>query len=159
MEDSSSSRVAGRYRVAVMPSGPGGQPTAALGGQQLAINANSAHPAAAWAVIEFLTEPAQMLERARGVGQFPTRPALYDDPDLARSLSIPAAEARTVIEHAVPRPVTPVYTQLSDILQIYLHRALTRQLEPGPALASAAAEMQALLDRVGLGEGATRAAR
>jgi len=52
MEDSSTSRVAGRYRVAVMPSGPGGQPTAALGGQQLAINANSAHPAAAWAVIE-----------------------------------------------------------------------------------------------------------
>jgi len=158
MEDSSTSRVAGRYRVAVMPSGPGGQPTAALGGQQLAINANSAHPAAAWAVIEYRTEPAQMLERARGVGQVPTRPALYDDPELARSLAIPPAEARTVIEHAVPRPVTPVYTQLSDILQVYLHRALTRQLEPGPALARAAAEMQALLDRVGLGEGARRAA-
>jgi hypothetical protein len=34
-----------------------------------------------------------------------------------------------------------------------LHRALSRQAEPGPALARAASEMQALLDRVGLGRG------
>jgi hypothetical protein len=76
---------------------------------------------------------------------------------MARALAIPPAQARAIIEHAVPRPVTPVYTQLSDILQIYLHRALTRQLEPAPALAQAAKEMQALLDRVGLGQGETRA--
>jgi len=157
MADTASSRVAGRYAVAPMPAEPGGHPTAALGGAQLAINANSAHPDAAWAVIEYLTRPEQMLERASGVGQFPTRPALYDDPALARALAIPPAQARAIIEHAVPRPVTPVYTQLSDILQIYLHRALTRQLEPAPALAQAAKEMQALLDRVGLGQGETRA--
>jgi multiple sugar transport system substrate-binding protein len=159
MEDSAGSRVAGHYGVAPMPAAAGGQPTAALGGQQLAINANSAHPEAAWAVIDYLTQPAQMLERARGVGQFPTRPALYDDPDLAKALAIPPAQARTIIEHAVPRPVTPVYTQLSDILQIYLHRALTRQQDPAPALAQASRDMQALLDRVGLGEGGTRAGR
>ena len=159
MQDSSASRVAGRYAVAVMPAGPGGRPTATLGGAQLAINAHSSHPEAAWAVIEYLTRPEQMLERARGVGQFPTRPALYDDPALAKALDIPPAQARAVIEHAVPRPVTPVYTQLSDILQIYLHRALTRQQEPAAALASAAAEMQALLDRAGLGEGGPGAGR
>jgi trehalose/maltose transport system substrate-binding protein len=69
------------------------------------------------------------------------------------------AEARAVIERAVPRPVTPVYTQLSEILQVRLHRALTRQEEPGPALAEAAREMQQLLDRAGLGEGGRVAAR
>jgi multiple sugar transport system substrate-binding protein len=159
MADSTTSKVAGHYAVATMPAEPGGHPTAALGGAQLAINANSAHPDAAWAVIEYLTRPEQMLERARGVGQFPTRPAMYDDPTLARALAIPPAQARANIEHAGPRPVTPVYTQLSDILQIYLHRALTRQLEPAPALAQAGKEMQALLDRVGLGEGGVRATR
>ena len=152
MQDSTASRVAGRYAVATMPAAPGGHPTATLGGAQLAINANSDHPEAAWAVVEYLTRPEQMLERARVVGQFPTRPALYDDPALARALTIPPAEAREVIEHAVPRPVTPVYTELSEILQIDLHRALTRQQEPAAALAHAAREMQALLDRVGLGE-------
>jgi multiple sugar transport system substrate-binding protein len=159
MGDSASSRVAGRYAVAPIPAADGGRPTASLGGAQLAINANSEHPEAAWAVIEYLTRPAQMLERARMVGQFPTRPALYDAPELAEALAVPVAQARSVIEAAVPRPVTPVYTQLSEILQIDLHRALTRQAEPAAALAHAALEMQGLLDRVGLGEGGMVAGR
>jgi multiple sugar transport system substrate-binding protein len=155
LQDSAASRVAGRFAVAPMPAAPGGRPTAALGGAQLAINAHSAHPEAAWAVVEYLTRPEQMLERARVVGQFPTRPALYSDPALAEALAIPPAQARAVIEHAVPRPVTPVYTQLSEILQVHLHRALTRQEEPAEALTRAAAQMQALLNRVGLGEEGT----
>ncbi len=154
MQDSSESRVAGRFSVAPMPAGPGGSPTAALGGAQLAINRRTEHPEAAWAVIEFLTRPEQMLERARVVGQFPPRVALYDSAQLAADLGIPPATARRVIEHGVPRPVTPVYNQLSEILQVQLHRALTRQTEPAPALAEAQAEMQRLLDRVGLGAGA-----
>jgi multiple sugar transport system substrate-binding protein len=98
-----------------------------------------------------------MLERARVVGQFPTRTGVFDDPALAEALAIPPAQAREIVEAAVPRPVTPVYTQLSEILQIQLHRALSRQAEPGPALARAASEMQTLLDRVGLGRGAVAA--
>ncbi|MGH6690099.1 MAG: ABC transporter substrate-binding protein [Gemmatimonadales bacterium] len=159
MQDSSESRVAGRFSVAPMPAGPGGSPTAALGGAQLAINRRTEHPEAAWAVIEFLTRPEQMLERARVVGQFPPRVALYDSPQLAADLGIPPATARRVIEYAVPRPVTPVYNQLSEILQIHLHRALTRQSEPASALAQAQGEMQRLLDRAGLGAGAPGARR
>jgi multiple sugar transport system substrate-binding protein len=119
----------------------------------LAINRRTEHPEAAWAVIDYLTQPEQMRERARVVGQFPTRPRLYDDPDLASGLVIPPATIRQIIEYAVPRPVTPVYTQLSDILQIHLHRALTRQTGPAAALAQAQAEMQRLLNRAGLGTG------
>jgi multiple sugar transport system substrate-binding protein len=137
-----------------MPAGPGGHPTAAFGGAQLAINAFSPEAEAAWQVIEYLTRPEQMLERAQIVGQFPTRTGIYDDPALADALEIPPAQAREIIEAAVPRPVTPVYTQLSEILQIQLHRALSRQAEPRDALARGAAEMQELLDRVGLGRGA-----
>jgi multiple sugar transport system substrate-binding protein len=137
-----------------MPAGSGGRPTAAFGGAQLAINAFSPEAAGAWLVIEYLTRPEQMLERAQIVGQFPTRKSVFDDPALAKALEIPPAQAREIIEAAVPRPVTPVYTQLSEILQIQLHRALSRQAEPAAALARAAAEMQELLDRVGLGRGA-----
>jgi multiple sugar transport system substrate-binding protein len=153
MQDSASSRVAGKFAVAPMPSAPGGRQTAAFGGAQLAINAFSPEAEAAWLVIDYLTQPEQMLERARVVGQFPTRTAVYDDPALAEALSIPPAQAREIVEAAVPRPVTPVYTQLSEILQIQLHRALSRQAEPVDALNRAAAEMQELLDRAGLGRG------
>jgi multiple sugar transport system substrate-binding protein len=154
MQDSASSRVAGRFAVAPMPASPGGRHTAAFGGAQLAINAFSPEAEAAWRVIEYLTRAEQMLERAEIVGQFPTRTGVYDDPALAEALAISPVQAREIVEAAVPRPVTPVYTQLSEILQIQLHRALSGQAEPAAALGRAASEMQALLDKAGLGRGA-----
>jgi multiple sugar transport system substrate-binding protein len=159
MRDSSQSRVAGRFGVAPMPAGPGGSPTAALGGAQLAINRRTENPEAAWTVIDYLTRPEQMRERARVAGQFPPRVELYEGAGLEAELGIPSATTRQVIEYAVPRPITPVYNQLSEILQIYLHRALTLQTTPAAALAGAQVEMQRLLDRVGLGTGARTAER
>jgi multiple sugar transport system substrate-binding protein len=150
LQDPSHSKVAGRFAIAPMPSAPGGRSTASLGGSQLAINAHSAQPEAAYALIEFLLAPAQMIERARLAGQYPSRPALYDQPELAEALGVQAGEARQIIERAVPRPVTPVYSELSEILQIHLHRALTRQEEPRAALAMAAEGIRTLLQRTGL---------
>jgi ABC-type glycerol-3-phosphate transport system substrate-binding protein len=151
--DSVKSKVSGKFAVAPLPAAPGGSPSAAIGGAQLAINRRSEHPEAAWAVIDYLTRPEQMRERARVVGQFPTRSSVYDDPELASGLAIPPETVRRIVEHAVPRPVSPVYTQLSEILQIQIHRALTRQVEPDAALARAQSEMQRVLDRAGLGTG------
>lgn len=152
LQDDPDSRVAGRVGIAPMPTMPGGAPTAALGGAQLAINANTEHPEAAWAVIDYLTRPEQMLERAAVVGQYPARSDLYDDPRLGDALRQDVAPLREIVRRARPRPVTPVYTQLSEILQIHLHRALTRQAEPREALAAAAREMRELLDTVGLAD-------
>jgi multiple sugar transport system substrate-binding protein len=150
LEDSSQSAVAGRVAVAAMPAGPGGKPTAALGGSQLAINAHSDRPDEAYRLIDYLLQPEQMIERARIAGQYPPRPALYESGALDGALPVRAADAQRIIEQAVPRPVTPVYQQLSEMLQISLHRALTRQQEPRPALQEAAAGMRALLTRVKL---------
>ncbi len=66
---------------------------------------------------------------------------------------------RRVIEYAVPRPVTPVYNQLSEILQINLHRALTRQTTPEAALAAGPSGHAAPAQRVGLGTGVATAQR
>lgn len=152
LENEPDSRVAGKTGVAAMPGAPGGSPTAALGGGQLAINANTDHPAAAWKVIEYLTRPEQMLERAAEVGQYPSRAALYEDPRLADALGRDVGPMAEAVAQARPRPVTPVYTQLSEILQIHLHRALTRQSEPREALTIAAREMRRLLETVGLAD-------
>ncbi|HET7564314.1 MAG TPA: ABC transporter substrate-binding protein [Gemmatimonadaceae bacterium] len=151
MMDSAQSRVAGHFAVATMPAAPGGRPTAALGGAQLAINAYSEHPELAYALIAYLTAPAQMLERAQVTGQYPPRAALYDDPRLARALPVPVGVVRDAIRHAVPRPVTPIYTELSGLLQIQLHRALTGQATPADALHEAARGMEAVIRESGLG--------
>ncbi len=150
MSDKTQSRVAGKYAVSPMPGAPGGHSTAALGGAQLAINAYSESPDAAYRLIAYLTAPEQMLERAQAVGQYPTRRAVYDDPRLKAALAIPPEQARRAIESATPRPVTPIYTELSEILQIELHRALVRQAEPQEALDLAAKRIDALIQRTGL---------
>jgi len=153
LDDARDSRVAGKFGVAPMPAGPGGRPTAALGGSQLAINAFSDQPDAAYALIEYLLEPEQMIERASKVGELPSRPSLYETSALTGALKIPPADARRIIEQAVARPATPVYAQLSEVLQVSLHRALTRQQEPRVALADAARSMRAMLAQAGLGRG------
>jgi len=153
MSDTAQSKVAGKFAVSPMPksgTAPAGHSTAALGGAQLAINAYSEHPDAAYKLIAYLTAPEQMLERAQAVGQYPTRPALYDDPRMKTAIAIPLDDARRAIESATPRPVTPIYTELSEILQIELHRALVRQAEPRDALNSAAARINTLIDRTGM---------
>ncbi|HEX7595825.1 MAG TPA: ABC transporter substrate-binding protein [Gemmatimonadaceae bacterium] len=153
MGDTAQSKVAGKFTVSPMPASAtarNGHSTAALGGGQLAINAYTDHPAAAYKLIAYLTAPEQMLERAQAVGQYPTRPSLYSDPRMRGTIGIPLENARRAIESATPRPVTPIYTELSEILQIELHRALVRQVEPQEALNSAAARINALIERTGM---------
>jgi multiple sugar transport system substrate-binding protein len=96
-----------------------------------------------------------MLERAQVAGQFPPVRAIYDTPALDEALAVPAAEARDIIERAVPRPASPVYSELSEILQVSLHRALTGQQDPRAALQEAATAMRALLARAGLAGGSS----
>jgi len=162
MSDTAQSKVAGKFAVSPMPksaTAPAGHSTAALGGAQLAINAYSDHPDEAYKLIAYLTAPEQMLERAQAVGQYPTRPALYNDPRMKGAISIPLDDARRAIESATPRPVTPIYTELSEILQIELHRALVRQAEPQDALNSAAAKINKLIDRTGMRKLMSQASR
>ena len=113
LQDSAESTVAGKFAVAPMPAERGARSAAALGGSQLAINAHSDRPGAAYRLIEFLTEPAQMLECARVAGQYPTRRSLYDGDALDEALPVRPERGRQLVQSAVPRPVTPVYTKLS----------------------------------------------
>jgi multiple sugar transport system substrate-binding protein len=150
LQDPAESAVAGRVAVAPFPAGAGGRAASALGGAQLAVNAASTQPALAWALVRFLTAPEQMLERARLAAQLPARRSLYEGAALADALPIPLAQIRALADAAVPRPVTPVYSELSEILQVRVHRALSGQQTPADALRDAAREMRTLLARSGL---------
>jgi multiple sugar transport system substrate-binding protein len=155
LDDQGQSAVAGRFAVAAFPAAEGGVSTAALGGSALAVSAFSRQPDEAFALIDFLLAPDQMMERARVTGQYPPRRSLYDEPALSEALRSDAVALRAILERAQPRPVTPVYAELSEILQVSLHRALSGQQAPGAALTEAAHAMQALLTRTGLAPGAS----
>ena len=150
LQDRAQSAVAGRFAVTTFPAGENGRPAAALGGAELAVNRWSRHPDLAEALARFLTAPEQMLERARFAAQLPARRSLYNDPALAEALPIPLDRVRAALDASVARPVTPVYTELSEILQVELHRALSGQATPADALHRAASDMRTLLARSGL---------
>jgi multiple sugar transport system substrate-binding protein len=151
LQEPARSAVAGKFAVAPLPAAEQGRPAAALGGAELAVNRWSRHPELAEALARFLTAPEQMIERARLAAQLPARRSLYDAPALAQALPIPIDQVRAALDAAVPRPVSPVYTELSELLQVGLHRALSGQQGPEAALRQAADQMRALLDRSGLG--------
>jgi len=150
LQDGTQSRVSNRFAVTPFPADEGGRPTAALGGAQLAVNTSSANPALAWALVRFLSAPEQMLERAQLATQLPARRSLYDTDALAEALPVPIDQVRQMFDAAIARPVTPVYSELSEILQVRIHRALSGQQTPTLALREAAREMRALLARSGL---------
>ncbi|MCA9597855.1 MAG: extracellular solute-binding protein [Myxococcales bacterium] len=133
------------FGVMPLPAAPGGQPTAALGGAALAVNAASEHPREARALIEYLTAPEQMLERARIAGQLPARLSVYRSPEL--ELAISPADALRIVRSARARPASPIYSELSELLQIHLHDALSGRAEPHAALSAAAREMNARIER------------
>ena len=84
---------------------------------------------------------------------------MYETPALAGTFPIPIDQVRNALDATVARPVTPVYSELSELLQVRIHRALTRQEEPDDALRAAAREIRALFTRSGLdGSGTTPSA-
>jgi multiple sugar transport system substrate-binding protein len=148
--DADQSAVANHIGVVPFPAADGGREAAALGGGQLAINRYTEEPGLARALVEFLTAPEQMLERARVAGQLPARRSLYESEALDEALSMPLPDVLRALDAAVARPVTPVYSELSDSLQVHIHRTLSGQEEPDDALRLAAQEIRTLLSRTGL---------
>jgi multiple sugar transport system substrate-binding protein len=150
LDDASQSAVAGRFAVAPFPA-DAGLAAAALGGSHLAVSAWSENPGMAMELVRFLTAPEQMLERARVASQLPARRSLYQTDELAGAMPVPIDQLRRLVDAAVARPATPVYSELSEILQVRIHRALSGQQSPADALRDAAREARTLLARTGLG--------
>ncbi len=151
MEDDAESAVANRFAVSPMPPARiGGRASATLGGAQLAINRWSEYPDLAWELIAFLTAPEQMLERAVATGQYPPRLSLYGRPELDRALGTDSTVIRDIVASAVARPSSPVYSEISEALQIELHRALTGGTPARESLLRAERRIDSILERSGL---------
>ncbi|ASK62568.1 ABC transporter substrate-binding protein [Virgibacillus phasianinus] len=122
--DESRSKVAGNVEITTLPKGDAGN-ASTLGGWMTMINRYSEHPEAAWEFVKFMTGPEGQKITATEGGSAPTLKALYDDKEVKEASPLFAnPEFVKVLESAVPRPVTPIYPKISDIMQIELSKAL-----------------------------------
>ena len=121
--DARSSKVAGRVGIAALPVFPGGSKVATLGGWQLGISRFSRKPELAWKFISFMTNAEMQKRIALATGRAPARKALYQDAEILKKNPQFKSQFDTFIQ-AVPRPRTPVYVPLSNIMQRYFSSAI-----------------------------------
>ncbi len=126
-----------------------GSPQASLGGDDLAINAKSTHQAAAWELIQYLSSDSAQIARAISAGDPPSVKSAYDAQLYAAAPYFKQEQA--VYAAATPRPVTPVYTQISSQLQTMISSVLTGESTPAAALSGAAPTVKQLLQTVSSG--------
>jgi multiple sugar transport system substrate-binding protein len=139
------SAVRGKVGLAPLPSSSGVPGPSVLGGYQLAVNAlvESHRRDLAVALVSHLTSREANVKLAIAYGRSPARRDAYDDPQLKSDAPLVAALQAT-FERARPRPITPYYMMLSDVLQGEFSAAITGVRKPAEALARA----QALVDRL-----------
>lgn len=122
--DGERSEVVGNVAITTLPAGEKGS-ASTLGGWMTMINRYSEHPKAAWEFVKFMTGVEGQKITAIEGGSAPTLKTLYDDVEIKESSPLFAnPEFVKVLENAVPRPITPIYPEISDIMQIELSKAL-----------------------------------
>ncbi|MBT2216792.1 ABC transporter substrate-binding protein [Virgibacillus dakarensis] len=123
--DEERSKVAGNVEITTLPEGKAGS-ASTLGGWMAMINRYSEHPEEAWEFVKFMTGAEGQKITAIEGGSAPTLKALYDDPEVKETSPLFAnPEFVNTLDNAVPRPVTPIYPKISDIMQIEISKALT----------------------------------
>lgn len=142
------SNVVGKIGIAPLPGYRPGLHAATLGGWNLGISAYSENPQESWKLIRFFMEYDQMKQFAIEGGRLPTRISLYHDPDILER-SPHFEDLFEVFINARPRPVTPHYSQISDIMQVNIHRALLGRITVRQALENIDREVTALFARYG----------
>jgi multiple sugar transport system substrate-binding protein len=121
--DSQRSKVAEKVGMIPIPTFPGGKSVATLGGWQLGISRFSRKPAAAWKFVAFMTSKEIQKRIALFTARAPARKELYRDPDVLKKNRQFQTQFETFTQ-AVPRPRTPVYAPLSNIMQRYFSSAI-----------------------------------
>jgi trehalose/maltose transport system substrate-binding protein len=131
----------GKVGVTSLPSFKSGMSISTLGGWQLGINRFSRHPEEAEKLIRFLTSPEVQKLLALSIGYKPTRKALYKDNDLLREQPF-LVSLYDVFMNAKPRPVSPYYMMITQVMQPEFSAAITGLKSPGEALASARKQIE-----------------
>jgi multiple sugar transport system substrate-binding protein len=118
--------------VSELPSSDGKPGNGTAGGQPLYISTSSKNPDASWKFIEYLSAPEQQKFRAMEGSYLPTRSKLYDDPEIQESVPV-VALAKTALQHTLPRPVTPYYSDMSLEMQDQFNASLSGEVSPEDA--------------------------
>ena len=142
------SNVKGKVGISLMVAQPGERPGATLGSWGLSLMRQSQHQEAAVEAIRYLTSEAAQRARFLNNGYTPIQADLFNDPEMLNSSPV-LPELLVALNHAVVRPPTPLYAQLSDVVQRELNGLFTDAGSADEAMATSQQRSQTLLRAAG----------
>ncbi|GAC1359541.1 MAG: ABC transporter substrate-binding protein [Ktedonobacteraceae bacterium] len=145
--DATKSKVAGKFDITSLPYGGSGTVGhSCVGGWNMAINAFSKNQDAAWSFMKYvLGETAQKILAITG-SFTPALTSIYSDSEVQTKQPL-FTKLAPILQNSLPRPVSPVYTDLSNLIQVNVHQALTKQVSPAAALSALQTQLQALVSK------------
>ncbi|MBI5503338.1 MAG: sugar ABC transporter substrate-binding protein [Deltaproteobacteria bacterium] len=138
----------GAWATAPMPEVDGGGPGPGLsvaGGASLAIAASSPRKAAAWKLIEYLSEPAQQVEFYRLSGDLPVRRSAWSSEVLAGDEKTRAF--REQLERLRATPQIPEWERIAAKIVYHMERMVRGERDIDGALADLDADVDAILEK------------
>ncbi|RRO19969.1 ABC transporter substrate-binding protein [Saccharopolyspora rhizosphaerae] len=117
------------------------KPAAVLGGWNLAIAAGSDNPGAAVALVDFATSAEFQRQMVLRSTQAPVYAALYDDPQVRAELPF-IPQLKESLLQAKPRPVSPVYAQVSRAIYNNVYAVISGQTDVESGVREMAADVE-----------------
>ena len=142
------SPVKGKVGITTMVAESNQRPAATIGSWGLSLLKGSEHPQSTIEAIKYLTNEQSQRYLYTNFGYTPTQAALFNDEQLTRT-----HPSLVAIGEALPfaraRPQTPLYAQMSDVLQRNLSSALTGVTPPSAAMYQAQQSTEQVLIAAG----------
>lgn len=134
--------------VAQLPVGEEGQQSySALGGWNFFINATSEKQDQAWEFIRWMTAPEQLRTNALKGSRLPTRRSLYEDREILENVPVARLAKDAIIQNTRPRPVSPVYSDMSLEIAEKFNAALGGEMSPEAAVEALQKELSTIAEQ------------
>ena len=138
------SKTKGKFAVAPYPEFEGGGKAAILGGHNMVVSTYSKNPGGMLKLIDYMTSEKRQTKNATDFSKTPVLEASYEKPAVKKALPF-IDELKQAVEQAKSRPVSPVYTQISQAIYKNVNEALSGSVEPKAALEKAQKDMDKAL--------------
>jgi multiple sugar transport system substrate-binding protein len=132
------------FKVTPLPTWAGGKAASVLGGYNLAISAYSKNPGTALSFINFATAPAAQKKFFIKSSLPAVLTQTYQDPAVIKAQPF-APQLLKAVQNGVPRPISPVYPQISEAIYKNVYSALSSGTSPSSALSKAQSQIDSAL--------------
>jgi trehalose/maltose transport system substrate-binding protein len=139
-----SSKVKGKYKVAPLPSFEGGGKAGILGGHNSVISVFTKNPGLALKFSDYKASPEWQKIALEKYSLAAVTTATYDDPGIKKAIPY-SDELKQALTQAKARPVSPVYPQISQAIYKNVNDALAGRSSPADAIKKASSQIDSAL--------------